>query len=133
MHNKKGEIVMKMRKEDIPVAIDMPVATFRAVEWDNMAVAFVKLKAGADATPLLEGLPGDKCQCPHWGYMLEGAIHVTYKNGEEENCRSGDTFFGPAGHTVKVEEDTSFLEFSPKQELRIVYNHIGEKAEAVSS
>lgn len=123
---------MKMRKDDMPVAVEMPVATFRALEWDNMTVAYVELKAGADATPLLEGLPGDKCQCPHWGYMLKGAIHVTYAGGEEEVCREGDMFFWPAGHTVRVEEDTSFLEFSPKEELREVYDHIGRKAKAVS-
>jgi len=123
---------MNMRKDDMPIAIDMPVATFRAVEWGNMAVAYVKLKAGADATPLLEGLPGNKCQSPHWGYMLEGAIHLTYENGDEETCREGDTFYWPAGHTVKVEEDTSFLEFSPKEKLREVYDHIGEKAKSMA-
>jgi hypothetical protein len=110
----------------------MPVATFRVGEWDDISVAYVKLKAGADATPLLEGLPDNKCQCPHWGYMLEGAIHVRYENGEEEICRAGDMFYWPAGHTVRVEEDTSFVEFSPKNELKQVYEHIGNKLAAVS-
>ena len=123
---------MKMRKEDLPIALELPVATFRAAEWDETAVAFVSLKAGADATPLLEGLPGDKCQCPHWGYMLEGAIHVSYANGEKEICRAGDMFFWPAGHTVKVEEDTTFVEFSPRKELKTVYDHIGNKVKAMS-
>ncbi|MBD3219448.1 MAG: cupin domain-containing protein [candidate division Zixibacteria bacterium] len=123
---------MKMRKEDMSVAIDLPVATFQREEWDDSAVAFVKLKAGADATPLLEGLPGDRCQCPHWGYMLEGAINVTYDNGEKETCRAGEVFYWPAGHTVSVEEDTSFVEFSPTKELRTVYDHIGKKAETMA-
>lgn len=123
---------MKMRKEDMPIEVDLPVATFRAREWDEMTVAFVTLEAGADATPLLEGLPGDRCQCPHWGYMLEGAIHVTYDDGETEVCRAGDMFHWPAGHTVRVDEDTSFLEFSPRKELRRVYDHIGEKAKAMA-
>jgi len=123
---------MKMRKEDLPVALEMPVAKFRVVEWDDNAVAYVTLKAGADATPLLEGLAGDKCHCAHWGYMLEGAIHVRYSNGEEEVCRAGDMFYWPSGHTVWVEEDTSFVEFSPRKELKEVYNHIGKKLEAVS-
>jgi hypothetical protein len=123
---------MRKRKEDLPIALEMPVATFRVAEWDDMAMAFVTLKAGADATPLLEGLPGDKCQCPHWGYMLEGAIHVRYESGEEEVCRAGEVFFWPAGHTVRVEEDTSFVEFSPKKELKAVYDHIGGKLKAIS-
>jgi hypothetical protein len=123
---------MKLRKEELPVALEMPGATFRVGEWDDSAVAYVKLAAGADATPLLEGLQDDKCQCPHWGYILEGAIHVRYSNGEEEICRAGEMFYWPAGHTVRVEEDTSFIEFSPKRELKEVYNHIGNKLAAVS-
>jgi len=91
---------LKLRKEEIPVALELPVATFRVAEWDDMAVAYVELAAGADATPLLEGLHEDKCQCPHWGYMLKGAIHVRYGNGEVEVCRAGEMFHWPAGHTV---------------------------------
>ena len=123
---------MKMKKEELPVALELPVATFRVGEWDETAVAYVTLKAGADATPLLEGLPGDNCQCPHWGYMLQGAIHVRYSDGEEEVCRAGEMFYWPAGHTVWVEEDTSFVEFSPKHALKEVYDHICDKAASLS-
>ncbi len=123
---------MKLRKEEMKIALELPVATFRVAEWDDMAVAYVKLAAGADATPLLEGLPGDKCHCPHWGYMLEGAIHVRYSDGKEEVCRAGEMFYWPAGHTVWVEEDTSFVEFSPKKSLKEVYDHIGNKLASVS-
>ena len=123
---------MKTRKEEIPIALRLPVATFRVAEWDSMAVAYVKLLAGADATPLLQGLPDDKCQCPHWGYMLEGAIHVRYNDGKEEVCRAGEMFYWPAGHTVWVKEDTSFVEFSPKMELKEVYDHIGKQLASAS-
>jgi hypothetical protein len=118
---------MKLRKEEVPIALELPVATFRVAEWGDIAVAYVKLKAGTDAAPLLQGLPGDKCQCPHWGYMLEGAIHVRYASGKVEVCRTGDVFYWPAGHTVWVEEDTSFVEFSPKKALKEVYDHVGSR------
>ena len=123
---------MKLRKEDIPIALELPVATFRVAEWANMAVAYVRLTAGVDATPLLKGLPDDKCPCPHWGYILEGAIHVRYTDGQEEVCRAGEIFYWPAGHTVWVKEDTSFIEFSPNSELMEVYDHIGKKLSAAS-
>jgi hypothetical protein len=128
----QGFNAMKLRKEELPVALELPVATFRVAEWDDTSIAYVKLTAGADATPLLKGLPEDKCQCPHWGYMLEGAIHVRYSNGKEEICKAGEVFHWPAGHTVWVEEDTSFIEFSPKKELKTVYDHIGDKLASVS-
>lgn len=118
---------MKLKKEEMPIALELPVATFRVSEWGDTAVAYVELQAGADAAPLLEGLPGDKCACPHWGYMLKGSIIVTYKDGTEETCSAGEMFYWPSGHTVRVEEDTSFVEFSPKNELKEVYGHIGDK------
>lgn len=123
---------MKVRKEDMPIALELPVATFRVTEYDDMAVAFVKLTAGADARPLLEGLKDDHCQCAHWGYMLEGAIHVKYDDGKEEVCKAGEMFYWPAGHTVWVEEDTSFVEFSPRKDLKVVYDHIGNKVAAMA-
>ena len=123
---------MKLRKEDLPIAIELPVATFRQTDWGDTAVAYVKLSAGADATPLLEGLPGDKCQCPHWGYILEGAIHVEYADGTEEICKAGELFYWPEGHTVRVKEDTSLLEFSPKSELKTLYDHIQHKMSALT-
>ncbi len=118
---------MKLKKEELPIALELPIATFRAIDWDDMGVAYVELKAGVDATPLLEGLPDDKCQCPHWGYMLKGAITVRYTNGEVEVCKAGEMFYWPAGHTVWVDEDTTFVEFSPQKKLKELYDHIGKK------
>lgn len=57
---------MQAMKEQLPVAIDLPGAQFRVAEWGDIAVAYVELNAGADARPLLEGLPNDRCACLHW-------------------------------------------------------------------
>ena len=38
-------------------------------------VRHLDLPPGADFTPLFEGLPGDLCQCPHWGYVARGLDH----------------------------------------------------------
>ena len=40
--------------------------------------------------PLLEGLEGDLCQCPHWGYLIEGRIRVSYQDGTQETVSAGD-------------------------------------------
>ena len=45
--------------------------------------------------PLLEGLPDDRCECPHWGYIVEGSIHVRYADGTEDVNRSGDLYYWP--------------------------------------
>lgn len=121
---------MRQPKDQLPVALELPVAPVQAAAWGATAGAYVRFSAGADAAPLLEGRPNDKCPCPHWGYILEGAVHVSYADGEEEVCRAGEVFYWPAGHTVRVDEDTAFVEFSPKRELKDVYDHIGRKLSA---
>ena len=121
---------MRERKEHMPIALELPVAKFQRMDWGENAITYVQLSAGADAAPLLEGLPQDKCSCPHWGYVLKGAIHVDYADGKQETVRAGDVFFWPPGHTVRVDEDTAFLEFSPKDQLTKVYDHIGRKVGA---
>jgi len=40
----------------------------------GMTAAFVRVPKGADFRPVLAGLPDDLCQCPHWGYLLEGRL-----------------------------------------------------------
>jgi hypothetical protein len=119
---------MRSKKEDLPVAIQVPGAvTSRAIEWGDTTIVYAKFSAGADATPLLAGLPGDLCGCPHWGVVLSGAVNVTYGDGTRETSRAGDVFHWPAPHTVQFDVDTEILEFSPQRGLRTVYEHIGRK------
>ena len=100
--------------------------------WGGMAVGHAELPAGADFTPLLEGLPDDKCACPHWGYVLKGSIHWRYTDGTEEVVKAGEVFYAPSGHTGWVEEATAFLDFSPEKELAEVQNHIEKKLSEMS-
>ena len=39
-----------------------------------------------------EGLPGDSCQCPHWGYMITTRLTVRYGD-HEEVIEPGDAFY----------------------------------------
>lgn len=119
---------MHCKKEELPVALDVPGAVkSRAIEWGDMTIVNAKFSAGADATPLLAGLPGDLCSCPHWGVVLSGAVQVTYGDGTRETSRAGEVFYWPPQHTVRFDVDTEILEFSPQQGLRAVYEHIGRK------
>jgi quercetin dioxygenase-like cupin family protein len=64
------------------------------------------------------------CQSPHWGYVLEGVITATYSSGEHETVSKGDLFYWPPGHTVKAEEDTDLIMFSPQAEHSEVIDHV---------
>jgi mannose-6-phosphate isomerase-like protein (cupin superfamily) len=92
-------------------------------EWhqdiDGYTVNIVRFNQDIDSTPLLRGLPDDKCQCPHWGYVLSG--RVTFGLGDhDEVVEPGEAFYVPPGHTQRAEAGTEYLQFSPVEELRRV-------------
>jgi hypothetical protein len=104
---------MHQPKEEIPVLMEEGLRT-ASINQGGMAIGYAETPAGMDITPVLEGLPDDMCQCPHWGYVFEGSLHVRYTSGEEETVEAGDVFYLPAGHTAWVDEDTKWVEFSPE-------------------
>jgi glyoxylate utilization-related uncharacterized protein len=125
---------MKIKKEDIPVAMQAPGVIMRRLPgYGGMTVAFNEVPAGTDFSPLLQGLKNDSCHCPHWGYVVEGALRVKYDDGKEEVLNAGDVFYLPAGHTGRVEKDLKFLEFSPEKEFKEVMDHIAGKMAEVSA
>ena len=92
--------------------------TDRSQELEGYTVNFVTFRADVDATPLLKGLPDDRCQCPHWGYVVSGAVTFQYPD-RDEVCVAGDAFYTPPGHIpVKHEPGTELVIFSPTEELR---------------
>lgn len=127
---------MRIAKQDIPTRIDVPGAVARQQlafgdpsGYGTMSGEYFSLGAGTDIAPLLQGLEGDLCQCPHWGYMLEGALSVTYADGAMEEVQGGDLFYWPPGHTVKVARDAEIILFSPQHEHSEVIDHmIGKMA-----
>ncbi len=92
-----------------------------------MAGEYFSLAAGTNIAPLLKGLEGDLCQSPHWGYVLQGRVTVTYKGGDSEAVRGGDLFYWPPGHTVSVEEDAEIVLFCPQHEHAHVIDHMRAK------
>jgi hypothetical protein len=120
---------MHTAKQDIPVKIDGPGAVARQLPDFGVAAGaigaeFFTMDAGTDLAPLLEGLEGDMCHGPHWGYMLAGDVVVTYHDGTDEKCTTGDVFYWPPGHSVRVERDAEFVMFSPQAEHTAVMDHI---------
>lgn len=122
---------MRVSKEAIPARIDVPGAVARqaggfgdATGLGAMGGEWFSLGAGTDIQPLLRGLKDDACQAPHWGYMLSGELVVTYTDGKVDTCKGGDLFHWPAGHSVRVVEDSEVVLFSPLQEHALVMDHM---------
>ena len=128
---------MRIAKQDIPVRIDVPGAVARqqmdfgdASGYGKMSGEYFSFGAGTDISPLLQGLEGDLCQVPHWGYVLQGQLTVTYADNTHEIVHGGDLFYWPPGHTVKAELDTDIILFSPQHEHNKVVDHILKKIDA---
>jgi quercetin dioxygenase-like cupin family protein len=83
--------------------------------------------AGVDLEELLKGLEGDLCQSPHWGYLIAGRVTARFADDSEETSRTGDLFYWPPGHTVRADEDSEFVLFSPEAEHTPVLEHIDRK------
>lgn len=118
---------MKEDRNEMPRRLDAGGVCIQAQDWGEMNVARIRFPKGADATPLLVGMPGDLCQCPHWGTVLKGSIHVRYADGAEEVVRAGDVYYWPPGHTVRVDEDYEAIEFSPSEPMNSVLAHLRTK------
>ena len=125
---------MRIAKQDIPVRIDVPGAVARqktdfgsAAGFGMMSGEYFSLGAGTDIAPLLQGLKGDMCQSPHWGYVIKGELTVSYAGGTDEVIRGGDLFYWPPGHTVKVGADAEVILFSPQHEHGEVIDHMLHK------
>jgi hypothetical protein len=89
----------------------------RSGELLGYAVNFVEFRQDVDATPLLKGLPDDRCQCPHWGYVIKGSMTMRFADRVEE-YQAGDAFYAPPGHVpVKHEPGTQIVQFSPSDAL----------------
>jgi len=125
---------MKINKEDLPVTMEAPGTIMRSLPgYGGMTVAFNDIPAGTDMKPFLMGLKNDSCQCPHWGYIVEGEMLVEYDDGRHERLVKGDVFYLPPGHTALVEKDLRLLDFSPEKELKEVMEHVGRKMAEMST
>jgi hypothetical protein len=108
---------MRGSMADLPVAFEGMGAVLRETEWGEMNAAIESFPAGLDTAPLFKGLPDDRCQCPHWGYVARGRFTVHYPD-RTESIAAGDAYHLEPGHTIAYEEDTDLIEFSPRGQYR---------------
>ena len=121
----------KVSKESAE-AIDYGPVEDRHAELDGYTVNFTAFRQDIDSTPLLKGLPDDRCNCPHWGYVMKGRLHFGFAD-HDEVFEAGDAFFVPPGHTQRAEAGSEYLQFSPAEELRVVSETITRNMQAMPS
>ena len=105
----------KASKETASKVEDMGVMEGRYEELGGYTVGFETFREDADATVLFKGLPDDRCQSPHWGYVVSGKVTFRYAD-REEVYEGGDAYYSPPGHVPVVSGGTELIEFSPTEE-----------------
>jgi hypothetical protein len=128
---------MRVAKEQVDVRLDIPGVVIRqrlnfgsVRGFDTISGEYFTLAAGVDTTPLFVGLDGDRCQCPHWGFVLRGEITTTDAHGTQETVKAHDLFYWPPGHNVRVDADAEIIMFSPQREHSLVIDHLIEKVKS---
>jgi hypothetical protein len=119
----------KLSRESAPRSEENPVLVGHYGELDGYTVGFETFRADADATPFFRGLPDDRCQSPHWGYVVSGSLTLRYVD-REETFEAGDAYYAPPGHIPVVSAGTELVEFSPAEEYARTMNVVARNLEA---
>jgi hypothetical protein len=96
--------------------IDADEIEGRYAPLGDYTVSFETFKQDADPAPYFVGLPGDRCQCTHWGVVTDGQLTFRWPD-HEETYVAGDAYYAPPGHLPLVTAGTSIVEFSPSADL----------------
>ena len=120
----------KLSKATAQQVEDMGVMVGHYGELDDYTVGFEEFREDADGTPLFKGLPDDRCQSPHWGYVVEGSVTFRYAD-RDETYEAGDAYYAPPGHVPLVAAGTQIVEFSPTEAYRRTMAVVAENLAAL--
>ncbi|HEX3609979.1 MAG TPA: hypothetical protein VHU14_09995 [Solirubrobacterales bacterium] len=120
----------KASKDTASRVEDVGVMKGRYEELGDYTVGFESFREDADATPLMKGLPDDRCQSPHWGYVAAGQVTFRYADREEVYA-AGDAYYAPPGHVPVVSAGTEIIEFSPTEEYGRTMEVLGRNLAAM--
>jgi hypothetical protein len=105
----------KLSKETAPNAADLGPMSTRSGELAGYTVEFTTFHEDADGAPVFRGLPDDRCQSPHWGYVVSGKLTFRYAD-RDEVYEGGDAYYAPPGHIPVISAGSEIIEFSPTEE-----------------
>jgi hypothetical protein len=109
----------KASKDSVANVEDHGPVEDRHEDVDGYTINFVTFRQDIDGTPMLKGLPDDRCPCPHWGYVLKGRLTYRFADHEEVFV-AGDAFYLPPGHVPLADAGSELVQFSPSDQLREV-------------
>ena len=106
----------KISKRDAADVMELEGYVGHFGQLGDYTIGFETYTADADLSELFQGLPDDRCQCPHWGVVLKGKVKFTTDDGETV-IEAGEAYYMPPGHLPTLFAGTEVIEFSPTHEL----------------
>lgn len=107
----------KIGRQETSTVYEMEGFEGRYEELDGYTVGFETYTEDADPAPLFRGLPGDRCQCPHWGVVVKGTLTYRLADGTDDVIGAGDAYYVGPGHLPVFSAGTEIVEFSPSSKL----------------
>jgi hypothetical protein len=122
----------KLSKATAPHVEDFGPVLGHYGEVDGYTIGFELFREDMDPAPLFRGLPDDRCQCAHWGYVVSGRLTFRYAD-REEVYEAGDAYYAPPGHIPLVTAGTEIVEFSPTEAFQRTIAVVGENLAALQT
>ena len=122
----------RTRKDEAALVLDEPEISSRHTELGGYTVVFEAYHADVDPAELFRGLPDDRCQCPHWGYVVSGRLVIRFAD-HDEAYDAGDAYYTAPGHLPLVFEGASVVEFSPTDALQATTAVLGANMAAAQA
>ncbi|MDX6554993.1 MAG: hypothetical protein QOD86_1188 [Miltoncostaeaceae bacterium] len=100
--------------EDIPMVFEAEgLGWVRQATEGGITIELSHFGPGMKIDELFHGLPDDRCQCPHYGYVLEGEFVYRTADGEI-TISAGQAYYIPPGHLPGTRDQScTLIEFSP--------------------
>ena len=117
---------------ETPIAMDEESIEIRFAELADYSCTFEKHKTDSDPSPLFAGLPDDRCQCTHLGYVIKGKIVFQYAD-HDETVEAGETYVATPGHLPLLFAGTELVEFSKTSELNETVAVVTRNLEAMKA
>jgi hypothetical protein len=104
----------------------------RLAEVADYSCSFERHTADSDPAPLFVGLPDDRCQCTHLGYVIAGKLVFRYAD-HDETIEAGESYVATPGHLPLLFAGTELVEFSRTDELNETVAVITKNLEAMKA
>lgn len=108
--------------DDLAPELEGPGVGIRRMDAGGLAVCLIRLQAGSRTDPLFAGLPNDRCQCAHWGYIISGTMRVHSRDGARD-FETGETYYWEPGHNLEAVTDAEYVEITGSEDYAALMAH----------